>query len=105
MRYGSYTQAIIGIVNSAVTQQEERLSEQDEDAAKEADLLQKVEETVRKAIDESPLRSMAALMRMMQSAPLAVPITEKAQLSSEVVEDEVEEDWSGADDFMNGLQT
>ena len=103
-RYGSYTQAIIGILNSAASQQGERSSELDEETDKGDDFLRKVEETVRKAIDESTLGSMAALMRMMQAAPLAVPITEKAQLSSEVVEDEAEEDWSGADDFMNAMQ-
>ena len=102
-RYGSYTQAIIGIVNSAASQQGERSSELDEETDKGDDFLRKVEETVRRAIDESTLGSMAALMRMMHAAPMTVPTGEMVQPASDPVEDEAEEDWSGADDFMNAM--
>ena len=100
--YGSYTQAIIGIVNSVAFQQGERSSELDEGTAKGVDFLRKVEETVRRAIDESTLGSMAALMRMMQTAPQVVQETEPEKSVTEQEED-AEEDWSGADDFMNAM--
>ena len=98
-RYGSYTQAIIAAINQCCGRYDEQTTV---DADEEA-LLQKIEETIHRAIEESLIGSMASLIRLFQAAPAAmVPATAAAKVESPA-EDEPEEDWSSADDFMSGF--
>lgn len=103
-RYGSYTQAIIAAVNQCGGRQDEQtVVEDDPERAKEEALLQRIEETIRRAIEESPIGSMAALMKLFQTIPAAsIPATPATQPEAPV-EEEPEEDWSSADDFMSGF--
>ena len=103
-RYGSYTQAIIAAVNKCGGRQDEQtVVEDDPEQVKEEALLQRIEETIRRAIEESPIGSMAALMKLFQTIPAAsIPATPATQPEAPV-EEEPEEDWSSADDFMSGF--
>ena len=98
-RYGSYTQAIIAAINQCCGRYDEQTTV---DADEEA-LLQKIEETIHRAIEESPIGSMASLIRLFQVVPATmVPATAAAKAESPA-EEEPEEDWNSADDFMSGF--
>lgn len=104
-RYGSYTQAIIMALNGCSDRHTEQTAvEADPEKAREEAFLDRIEETIRGAIAESPIGSMAALMRLLQTFPIASPPeTAPAKPETPSVEDESEEDWSAADDFMSGF--
>ena len=103
-RYGSYTQAIITALNRCYEKQAEQIDVQaDPEQAREEKLLRRIEETVRRAIEESPIGSVASLMRLFQMAPAATVSTAAATQTEPPVEEEPEEDWSSADDFMSGF--
>lgn len=71
-RYGSYTQAIITALNGCGDKQSEQTAvEADPEKAREEAFLQRIEETIRRAIEESPIGSMASLMRLFQTMPAA----------------------------------
>ena len=73
------------------------------DPEKEEAFLQRIEETIRRAIEESPIGSMASLMRLFQTIPVAsVPATAVTP-PEPALEEQPEEDWSAADDFMSGF--
>ena len=103
-RYGSYTQAIIMAVNGCRDKQVEQTAvEADPEKTKEKAFLQRVEETIRRAIEESPIGSMASLMRLFQTIP-ASPVPATTVTPPEpALEEQPEEDWSAADDFMSGF--
>ena len=103
-RYGSYTQAIIVAINQCGGRcDEQTTAEADPDKEREEAFLRRVEETIQKAIGESPIGSMATLMKLFQTIPVAsVPVTPAAQ-PEPLAEEEPEEDWSSADDFMSGF--
>ena len=103
-RYGSYTQAIITAINQCGGMQDEQtVVEDDPEKEKEEAFLRRVEETIRRTIEESPIGSMATLMKLFQTIPAAmVPATAAVQAETSV-EEEPEEDWSSADDFMSGF--
>ena len=103
-RYGSYTQAIITAVNGCREKQGEQTAvEPDSEKAREEAFLQRIEETIRRAIEESPIGSMASLMRLFQTIPAAsVPATTVTP-PEPALEEQPEEDWSAADDFMSGF--
>jgi len=103
-RYGSYTQAIITALNGCGDKQSEQTAvEADPEKAREDAFLQRIEETIRRAIEESPIGSMASLMRLFQTIPAAsVPAT-AATMPKPALEEQPEEDWSAADDFMSGF--
>ncbi|MBR1560226.1 MAG: hypothetical protein IJ646_08315 [Clostridia bacterium] len=103
-RYGSYTQAVITAVNQCGGRQDEQIVvEDDPERTKEEAFLRRIEETIHKAIEDSPIGSMAMLMRLFQTIPVAsIPATAAAQ-SEPLAEDEPEEGWSSADDFMSGF--
>ena len=99
-RYGSYTQAIIAAVNGC--SKDQKIVGPDPEKVREEAFLQRVEETIRRAIEESPVGSMASLMRLFQVNPIvSLPVT--AAAPPETLAEEPEEDWSSADDFMSGL--
>ena len=103
-RYGSYTQAIIAAVNKCGGRQDEQtVVEDDPEQAKEEALLNRIEETIRRAIEESPIGSMASLMRLFQMAPAASVQASTAAQAEAPEEEEPEEDWSSADDFMSAF--
>lgn len=103
--HGSYTQAIIAAVNGCCGDRldEQTVVEDDPERAKEEALLQRIEETIRRAIEESPIGSMASLMRLFQMAPAASVQASTAAQAEAPEEEEPEEDWSSADDFMSGF--
>ena len=103
-RYGSYTQAIITAINQCGGRQDEQIVvEDDPERTKEEAFLRRIEETIRRIIEESPIGSMAPLMKLLQTIPAAsVPATPATQTKTPV-EEEPEEDWSSADDFMSGF--
>ena len=103
-RYGSYTQAIITALNGCCEKQAGQIDvEVNPEQAREEAFLRRIEETIHKAIEDSPIGSMAMLMRLFQTIPAAsIPATAAAQ-SEPLAEDEPEEDWSSADDFMSGF--
>ena len=73
------------------------------DPEKEEAFLQRIEETIRRAIEESARGSMASLMRLFQAIPVAsVPATAVTP-PDPALEEQPEEDWSAADDFMSGF--
>ena len=85
-------------------QTEQTVVEVDPEKAREEAFLDRIEETIRGTIAESPIGSMAALMRLFQTFPIASPPeTAPAKPETPSVEDESEEDWSAADDFMSGF--
>ncbi|MDO5134191.1 MAG: hypothetical protein Q4D81_14600 [Eubacteriales bacterium] len=103
-QHGSYTQAIIAAVNGCCGKQTGQPTvEADPERAKEEAFLRRVEETVRRAIEESQIGSMASLMRLFQMAPAATVSAAAATQPEPPVEEEPEEDWSSADDFMSGF--
>ena len=103
-RYGSYTQAIITALNGCCEKQTGQTTvEADPEKEREEAFLRRVEETIRRTIEESPIGSMAALMQLFQMAHIAsIPATTATQ-PEPPVEEEPEEDWSSADDFMSGF--
>ena len=103
-RYGSYTQAIITALNGCCEKQAGQIDvEVNPEQVREEALLQRIEETIRRAIEDSPIGSMATLMKLFQTIPAAsVPATTATQPESPA-EEEPEEDWSSADDFMSGF--
>ena len=103
-RYGSYTQAIITALNGCGDKQSEQTAvEADPEKAREEAFLQRIEETIRRAIAESPIGSMASLMRLFKTIPAAsVPATAVTPPEPHM-EEQPEEDWSAADDFMSGF--
>ena len=100
-RYGSYTQAIITAVNGCGDKQD--TFEADPEKAREEAFLQRIEETIRRAIAESPIGSMASLMRLFQTIPAASAPTTAVTQPEPHMEEQLEEDWSAADDFMSGF--
>ena len=100
-RYGSYTQAIITAVNGCGDKQD--TFEADPEKAREEAFLQRIEETIRRAIAESPIGSMASLMRLFQTIPAASVPTTAVTPPEPHMEEQPEEDWSAADDFMSGF--
>ena len=103
-RYGSYTQAIItALIGCGDKRTGQTDVESDPEKAKEEALLRRIEETIRRAIEESPIGSMAALMKLFQTIPAAsVPAAATTQ-AEPPVEEAPEEDWSSAEDFMSGF--
>ena len=103
-RYGSYTQAIITALNGCCEKEvEQSAAEADPERTKEEALLRRVEETIHRAIEDSPIGSMATLMKLFQTIPVAsIPATTAMQ-PEPPAEEEPEEDWSSADDFMSGF--
>ena len=103
-RYGSYTQAIITAVNGCGNKQaEQTVIEDDPEKSREEVLLGRIEETIRRAIAESPIGSMASLMRLFQTIPAASAPTTAVTQPEPHMEEQLEEDWSAADDFMSGF--
>jgi hypothetical protein len=103
-RYGSYTQAIIAAVNGCRDQLAEKtVIEADPEKGKEEAFLQRIEETIRRAIEESPIGSMASLMRLFQTIPATSVPTTTVTPPKPALEEQPEEDWSAADDFMSGF--
>ena len=104
-RYGSYTQAIITAVNGCRDQLAEKIViEADPEKAREEAFLQRIEETIRRAIAESPIGNLTTLMRFFQTIPAAsAPTTAVTQPEPHMEEQPEEEDWSAADDFMSGF--
>ena len=103
-RYGSYTQAIIVAINQCGWRYDEQTAaEADPDKEREEAFLRRIEKVIHRAIEESPIGSMAALMQLFQMAHIAsVPATTVTQPESPA-EEEPEEDWSSAEDFMSGF--
>lgn len=84
-------------------QAEQTVIEDDPEKSREEVLLGRIEETIRRAIAESPIGSMASLMRLFQTIPAAsVPATTVTP-PEPALEEQPEEDWSAADDFMSGF--
>lgn len=103
-RYGSYTQAIITAVNGCGNKQaEQTVIEDDPEKSREEVLLGRIAETIRRAIAESPIGSMASLMRLFQTIPAASVPTTAVTPPEPHMEEQPEEDWSAADDFMSGF--
>ena len=103
-RYGSYTQAIITAVNGCREKQVEQTAvEPDSEKAREEAFLKRVEETVFRAITESPIGSLTTLMRLFQTMPAASVPTTTVTTPEPALEEQPEEDWSAADDFMSGF--
>lgn len=103
-RYGSYTQAIITALNGCGDKQcEQTAVEADPEKAREEAFLQRIEETIHSAITESPIGNLTTLMRLFQTIPAAsVPATTVTP-QEPALEEQPEEDWSAADDFMSGF--
>ena len=103
-RYGSYTQTIITALNGCGDKQSEQTAvEADPEKAREEAFLKRVEEAIRRAIEESPIGSVASLMRLFQTMPASsVPATTVTP-PEPALEEQPEEDWSAADDFMSGF--
>ena len=102
-RYGSYTQAIITAVNGCRDQLAEKtVIEADPEKGKEEAFLQRIEETIRRAIAESPIGNLTTLMRFFQTIPAASAPTTAVTQPEPHLEEQPEEDWSAADDFMSG---
>ena len=104
-RYGSYTQAILAAVKGCCgdMQTYQSAADADPETEREEVFLRKIEGTIHKAIEESPIGSMAALMKLFQTIPAAsIPATPATQPEAPV-EEEPEEDWSSADDFMSAF--
>ena len=100
-RYGSYTQAIITAVNGCGDKQD--TVEVDPEKSREEAFLKRIEETIHQTIAESPIGSMASLMRLFQAIPVAsVPATAVTP-PEPALEEQPEDDWSAADDFMSGF--
>ena len=103
-RYGSYTQAIITALNGCGDKQSEQTTvEADPEKAREEAFLQRIEETIRRAIEESPIGSVASLMRLFKTIPAASAPTTAVTQPEPHMEEQPEEDWSAADDFMSGF--
>ena len=103
-RYGSYTQAIIVALNRCSDRQTEQTAvEADPEKTKEDAFLHRIEETIRRAIEESPIGSMAVLMKLFQTIPAASVPAAAATQAEPPVEEAPEEDWSSAEDFMSGF--
>ena len=103
-RYGSYTQAIITAVNGCRDKQVEQTAvEADPEKVKEEVFLQRVEETIRRAIAESPIGNLTTLMRLFQTIPAASVPTTTVTPPEPHMDEQPEEDWSAADDFMSGF--
>lgn len=103
-RYGSYTQAIITALNRCG----DKLSRQsdvevDPEKVREEAFLRRIEETIHSAITESSIGNLTTLMRLFQTIPaVSVPATPVTP-SEPALEEQPEEDWSSADDFMSGF--
>lgn len=103
-RYGSYTQAIITAVNGCRDQLAEKtVIEADPEKEKEEAFLQRIEETIRRAIAESPIGNLTTLMRLFQTIPAASVPTTTVTPPEPHMDEQPEEDWSAADDFMSGF--
>ena len=103
-RYGSYTQAIITAVNGCRDQLAEKtVIEADPEKEKEEAFLQRIEETIRRAIAESPIGNLTTLMRLFQTIPAASDPTTTVTPPEPHMDEQPEEDWSAADDFMSGF--
>ncbi len=103
-RYGSYTQAIIAAVNGCRDQLAEKtVIEADPEKGKEEAFLQRIEETIRRAIAESPIGNLTTLMRLFQTIPAVSAPTTAVTQPEPHMEEQPEEDWSAADDFMSGF--
>ena len=103
-RYGSYTQAIITAVNGCRDQLAEKtVIEADSEKEKEETLLIRIEETIQRTIAESPIGSVASLMRLFQTIPAASAPATAVTPPEPALEEQPEEDWSAADDFMSGF--
>ena len=103
-RYGSYTQAIITAVNGCRDQLAEKtVIEADPEKGKEEAFLQRIEETIRRAIAESPIGNLTTLMRLFQTIPAVSAPTTAVTQPEPHMEEQPEEDWSAADDFMSGF--
>jgi len=103
-RYGSYTQAIITAVNGCRDKLGEKtVIEADPEKEKEEAFLRRVEETIRRAITESPIGSLTTLMRLFQKIPVSSVPTTTVTPPEPHMEEQPEEDWSAADDFMSGF--
>ena len=100
-RYGSYTQAIITAVNGCGDKQD--TFETDPEKAREEAFLQRIEETIRQAIAESPIGNLTTLMRLFQTMPASSDPTTTVTPPEPALEEQPEEDWSAADDFMSGF--
>ena len=103
-RYGSYTQAIIMAVNGCRDKQvEQTVVEADPKKEREEELLTRIEETIQRAIAESPIGNLTTLMKFFQTIPAASIPTTTVTPPEPHMEEQPEEDWSAADDFMSGL--
>lgn len=103
-RYGSYTQAIITAVNRCRDQLAEKtVIEADPEKEKEEAFLQRIEETIRRAIAESPIGNLTTMMRLFQTIPAASVPTTTVTPPEPHMDEQPEEDWSAADDFMSGF--
>ena len=103
-RYGSYTQAIITAVNGCRDKLAEKtVIEADPEKKKEEALLTRIEETIQRAIAESPIGNLTTLMRLFQTIPAASAPTTAVTQPEPHMEEQPEEDWSAADDFMSGF--
>ena len=100
-RYGSYTQAIITAVNGCGDKQD--TVEADLEKSREEAFLQRIDETIRRAITESHIGSIASLMRLFQTIPATSVPTTTVTPPKPALEEQPEEDWSAADDFMSGF--
>ena len=103
-RYGSYTQAIITALNGCG----DKLSRQsdvevDPEKVREEAFLRRIEETIHSAITESPIGNLTTLMRLFQTIPAASAPTTAITQPEPHMEEQPEEDWSAADDFMSGF--
>ena len=95
---------IITALNGCGDKQSEQTAvEADPEKAREEAFLQGIEETIHRAIAESTIGSMAWLIRFFQTIPaFSVPTTTDIP-PEPTLEEEPEEDWSAADDFMSGF--
>ena len=103
-RYGSYTQAIIMAVNGCRDKQVEQTAvETDPEKVREEAFLKRIEETIQRAIAESPIGNLTTLMKFFQTIPTASAPTKAVTPPESHMEEDPEEDWSAADDFMSGF--
>jgi hypothetical protein len=80
-----------------------RLVVDDPEKGKEEAFLQRIEETIRRAIAESPIGNLTTLMRLFQTIPAVSAPTTAVTQPEPHMEEQPEEDWSAADDFMSGV--
>ena len=104
-RFGSYTQAIIALANDAISAKDcTPTREADGADTKEEALFQRIAETVRHAIEDSPIGSIASLLKFLQAIP-AMPYSAPPEQQIPIPQEEEtnEEDWEAVDDFLGGL--